>query len=258
MERRGNEFFSKNLAFQQEVLDYFNQRIIEIDLFFTFIDAFESVNPAQLIFVEDNIDSLSIEDLSKNPSLEITIRSILKKLGLKDIDIDLVNIFKANSILLIYNLIESTISNANSFIITHINDAKIEYKQATSKIQALWLEQNIKDKSNQRVLSILQEKIDPSGKIKISNTDSKDLFQGNLDSKVIDRILDRYGITTTKESGFMHHHKRKTLQNVKDWRNDLAHGKFSFADFGRSKIRYKTPAARDNSNDILFIQPYSE
>ena len=108
-----DEFESLNSEFQQEILDNFNDRIKEIELFFALIAKFESVNPVKLISVEDNISLITEADLlvHSGKDVEFTVRNILSKLNLERPDIDLINIFKSNSVLLLYNLVESTVSN---------------------------------------------------------------------------------------------------------------------------------------------------
>jgi len=65
---------------------------------------------------------------------------------------------------------------------------------------------------------------------------------------------DKYGIETTKNQMLTKQTQRDSIRNITTWRNDLAHGKYSFASFGRDKLRYKTTGNRDKENDIYFLK----
>ncbi len=257
MNKIDNQLTSNNLVYQEEVLNKFNDRIKEIELFFSLIDKFESVNPHQLISVEDFIGTIIEEDLTINLDLETTIRNILLKLRIETADVDLVNIFKSNSILILYNLIESTISNVDRFVLKTISTENIFFIEATEKIKKLWIE-HISNFNKDEYLKIAVSILDKVQRIKINiekqiNDDEKE-FQGNLDPRMIDALLDKYGIETTKNQMLTKQTQRDSIRNIAIWRNDLAHGKYSFATFGRDKLRYKTTGNRGKENDIYFLK----
>lgn len=258
MDKNGNQLSSSNFSYQQEVLDKFNDRFNEIELFFELIAKFEHVNPTQLISVDNTIDLINQHDLLVNSdsSVEVTVRAILRKLRVETPDVDLINIFKSNSILLLYNLVESTVSNTDRFILKTISSANLLYSQSTPAIKEFWLKHNSKFNKNEYLttaISLLDRvqtvKIDV---IKQYNDNEKE-FQGSLDPKTVDEILIRYGIETTKCTMLMQEDKRKAVRNIAMWRNDLAHGKYSFAEFGR-ELRYNDITQRYKEQDILFIK----
>lgn len=253
MVKNSNQLLSNIFSFQQEVLDNFNHRVQEIDLFFSLIDKFESVNPSRLISFND-IRSVIREDdlvLSSDKNLETVVRNILQKLNMEELPFQVGNIFKSNAILLLYNLVESTISLTDSFVVKQINAAKLTYQDIAESVKIIWIEQNVKGKNTYKkfretIKEGLENKI-----IEIKDGSSEKLFEGNLDARVIDGLLNRYGVLTTEDSDFKHHGKRRCLQKIKDCRNDLAHGKYSFAEFG-NRLRYKE--RNDTENDILFFK----
>nr|ELR5046350.1 hypothetical protein [Providencia rettgeri] len=60
----------------------------------------------------------------------------------------------------------------------------------------------------------------------------KKLFSGNIDSKEINEKSKIYGFSTSTE--YEHTKHGKQLSTVKQHRNDLAHGNFSFSEIGKN------------------------
>lgn len=258
MNKNGNQLSSDNFDYQQEVLDKFNDRLSEIELFFSLIAKFEFVNPVQLISVDNEIDLITAHDLiiADDSNVEITVRSILRKLRIETPDIDLINIFKSNSILLLYNLVESTVSNTDRFILKTISNASILYSESTPAIKEFWLKHNSNFNKNEYLTTAISL-LDGLQTVKIDivkqYNDNEKEFQGNLDPKTVDEILSRYGIETTKDKMLTQETQRKAVRNIATWRNDLAHGKYSFAKFGRD-LRYNDTSQRHKEQDILFVK----
>jgi hypothetical protein len=262
MKKVQDQLFSDHFAYQGEVLYKFNDRVKEIELFFELIELFEAVDPAQLILVDSNIHLITEHDLKIHigHSVENTVRTLLRKLKLQTPDVDLINIFKSNSVLLLYNLLESTISNADRFILKTITNANITYLQAAPMIKKFWLKHVSKFNKNE-YLNIAINLLDKIETLKIDVdkqvNDNEKEFQGNLDPKTVDELLMNYGIDATKLAMLKQETERKAVQNIVTWRNDLAHGKYSFAEFGRDKLRYnmsKKDKHRERTNDILFLK----
>lgn len=255
MENRNNQFFSINSAYQQEVLDNFNDRVREIEQFFGLLAKFQAVNPAQLISVDEHIALINETDLHIEENVELTVRNILSKLELKDVGVDMINILKSNAVLLLYNLIESTVSKADTFILGTITNAQMLYAEANPKIKEFWVRHTSKFESKNLLVTsiklldgIQNVKID----VKKQVNDNEKEFQGNLDAQKIDDILSMYGIETTKIKMIRQESERIAIKNIAQWRSDLAHGKYSFAKFGQT-LRYNS-RDRDRTNDILFLK----
>jgi len=143
----------------------------------------------------------------------------------------LFKILKANMLLMLYNFVEATISNTIDIIRTTIhNDDQTNFD-------------NLKDKIKEQIIKDLQKKnISPENFSKLSSNISNDIIKlsfkkeeiskGNIDNETISNLSKIYGFNVNnsnyKETG----HGRK-LVSIKDRRNDLAHGTFSFADVGK-------------------------
>lgn len=178
----------------------FKERKIEIDEYFNFIEVLNN----------DNI------------SLEFTnLMGIDEKF---EISIKLKAIVRANAFLLLYNLIESTITNSILEIYTKIKDEKVSYECLSSEIKKIWLNKKrktIADGNN------LTEVIDTIIEKKIIELTKNDInISGNIDSQKIRNLA--------KEIGFNESKNGRCLEGVKDKRNHLAHGEQTFYNIGKS------------------------
>lgn len=249
--------YSTNTDYQLDVLDTFNKRIQEINLFFELIDKFESVNSVQFITPDNTIGLIVASDLVISSSVEITVRNILAKLKTEVPDVNLVNIFKSNSILLLYNLIESTISNTNKVILKTISDAAMLYSQAIPEVRQFWVEYKSKF-DNKECLKTAINILDNISTITIDiNKEQKSNqkeFEGRLDARGTDKLLGRYGIEKTAVKMEHQNPERAAVQNIVDLRNVLAHGESSFVEVGRNKLKYNLSPLYDKTMDVLFLK----
>ncbi len=208
MNKNNDGLFSENEQYKNSVLKDFKKRCQEIELFFDFMWKFEEDNPKSIPM----IFSERYNALQKPLEKLIIERKHSSKLSAND----LLGILYANAVLLLYNLMESTISNADKFIVEQINAEELLYDQVSNFIQVIAVEQK-------EIKKTVKKFIEQFIKIK------EQTFSGNIDSKRIDSFMEKYGVKTTEESGFKDYEKRKYIENIKDWRNDLAHGKLSFS-----------------------------
>lgn len=244
---------SANIGFQQDVLDNYNSRVEEIELFFKLIDKIENINPVKLISSE-TINQINIEDLKieNHESVENTVSNILNKLNIHSFDFEINNIFKSITVLLLYNLIESTVSNMDKFILTYVSELQLKFCEVSLHFQKYWVMHHSKFNKN----IVLETSIKLLEKIQTIEIDvrkqieenSKE-FQGNLDPRNIDILLDGYGIEATKHQMLEREFARINFKNIVTWRNDLAHGKYSFENFGRT-LRYND----QTENDIIELK----
>ena len=139
------------------------------------------------------------------------------------------SILKANIFLMLYNLAESSISDAIEQIHISIDkDDDVSFD-------------NIKDEIKENLIRHLKNEINPKKFIEDINEISTDiirycfnkkkLFPGNIDSRKIQNFANKYGFSTSTNP-------RKTkngekLQTVKDRRNEIAHGVLSFEEIGK-------------------------
>src|SRR4028119_647850 len=193
------------------VLLDFNTRAQEVDDYFIFLESL--IKQTTKLAVADSAGQYQIQSL--NPELAKTL--------------------KANGLLLLYNLVESTMRNAIVAIFDELKNQAISFDQLKPKIQMIVL-QNLKKRSLEEIhLRINQISTD----IIIATFDREKLFSGNVDARLIKKIAKKYGFSY--QTDFAKTKNGKNLKAVKENRNDLAHGDKSFKEVGR-----------DNSIEVLL------
>lgn len=149
---------------------------------------------------------------------------------------DFLKILKANALIMIYNLVESSIMGGILEIYEELKTSGYSYKDVRKEIQDIWFSfkfnqvydktahyNSYRDKAAEIINSILRnEPLEMDRK-------AADI-SGNLDADKIRQICSAHGITYTIESGCR---GGMVLEDVKNKRNQLAHGTTSFAECGR-------------------------
>lgn len=185
----------------------FQKRINEIGLYF---DAIELLDAGSCKLSCDKIDGNTAEIV---------------------IDAELSKILKANGFILLYNLVEATIRNSIDAIINSMHSESIRYSELSEKVKTLWLNQEIKEVKDLSVnvgslkssLLKLTEKI-ISNELLIFNSGCVKI-SGNIDAQAIREISEKFGCQTVADGS--------SLVTIKDKRNKLAHGEFTFTDVGK-------------------------
>lgn len=189
----------------QDVINDFTDRKTEIDEFFELLDD-----------ILNNEARLEVGDSKK--IFKTRLRATLKSTGL----------------LLLYNLVESTVSNCLNAIHLSFCSESLKFNELNQNIQKIWLNHHFSLLSNNDKISKenVTEKL-----LSIVNTLSFDSFidftyeelsknklgsqfSGNLDSKEIRKIATKYGVVFEE--------KCEEVRRVRDYRNKLAHGELSF------------------------------
>ena len=156
---------------------------------------------------------------------------------------EFINILKSNVSLMIYNLIEFTVANLMDCIYDRIKKNKLSYTEINDCLKKLWTSTILKvsmdpnasyntivKKSDYIIERIIQRSI-------IELKSKETLPGGNLDGVSITDVMGKHGISINRHSVF---YRPDILENIKDKRNDLAHGSVSFVE-----------ALRDSSIDNI-------
>lgn len=219
----------------QQVKQGFNDRVTEIDLYYSLLSNIIK-REAQLIFPNEG-------DIREN--LNVRVSSILKS--------------SAN--LQLYNLVESTVSNCLVEIHGSFTNDSLQYSNLSDDIQKLWVEFHydyFKKTSNEKeVLHNLKILIDTwvMNSLPINLTykeftkyNQGGNFSGNLDYKEIRKLSEKYGIDFDIRCD--------EIGSVKYRRNKLAHGEVSFEEQGRSDTIEYMIVLKEKTVDYLtkFIQ----
>lgn len=172
----------------QSVKVTFQERVTEVEIYYSFIDVFISSN------TNDNLNK----------------------------------ILKSNLLLMLYNLIESSISNAVEEIHNEIYSRTISFN--TLKIEL-----------RTRLIKYLKNYLKPDKFVSDINDialdlvkqcfDKQKLFNGNIDSRKIKELGINYGFSSN--TNYSRTKNGNCLLIIKGRRNDLAHGTFSFTEVGK-------------------------
>lgn len=154
----------------------------------------------------------------------------------KQLSKDLTHTLKANTYLLLYNIVEATMTQAIADIHRTI-DAKLP--ELDHLHPALFLHVLRRFRSGTYELAnapavpgaqlLVRMWLDDYAK-QIKAGGSNPLFSGNVDSRKIIEIGEKYGFATESD----HHLRERSLQTTKVKRNELAHGSTSFRDCGQA------------------------
>jgi hypothetical protein len=161
-----------------------------------------------------------------------------------------ITILKANNIIILYNLIESTITNILIEIHDEINLNSTKYKELIPELQSLLfayynllyknkndIYESAKDitKFIQMIYGEIPFNLSYSEMVKYYS-----LYSGNIDKKRLYKIFLKYGIKININGN--------ELDTIKNKRNALAHGRISFEECGRDlTIQYI-----DHLNNAIF------
>jgi hypothetical protein len=181
----------------------YKQRLHEIDLYFS------------MFKVLDNVSCTleSIDLTGKNVSLPI--------------DAELIKIIKANGFILLYNLIEATVRNSITAVINSISAEKVTYKKVTDEIRQLWVKQEFKSTND---IGSVRGKVHEV----MSNVLNDTLFELRSDCVTISGNIDAQEIRNiSKQLGCIEPKNGSTLVQIKNKRNQLAHGEKTFAEIGK-------------------------
>lgn len=168
---------------------------------------------------------------------------------------EFIKILKANTLLMIYNLIESTVMGGILEIYDKLKSESITYATARKEIKDIWFSYRFKEvydqhahyhsykkKAMEIINSILSQEV-------IELTRKATDISGNLDAQQIRNICQCHGIRFDIANEC---HGGDILQTVKDKRNGLAHGNFSFAECGRDYSINELVHIKDDT--VLFLK----
>jgi hypothetical protein len=142
-------------------------------------------------------------------------------------DDNLFKILKSNLLVMLYNLIESSISNAIEEIHNNIYSNSISFNSLKERIKSLVINNTKRVNSDKFVTQITDIATDI-----IKHTFKREeLFNGNVDSRKIKKLSEQYGFNSDTDYERTKHGSH--LVTIKDKRNDLAHGIYSFTEVGK-------------------------
>lgn len=202
----------------------FLKRKDEIDEYFSFLEIL-------------NNDNVSLKYNNINGVQEVQMSPKLHK------------IFIANTFLLLYNIVESTVRNSIVEIYNKIQDDEISYKHLSEKIKQIWLQKKrktfiIKDEGDESIEKKLQNIIEEIINIEIIVLTEKDIhISGNIDAQEIRNLANKIGFEISGDG--------RHLEDIKVKRNRLAHGEQTFHDIGKDFTYNELNNYKQNTFDHL-------
>lgn len=183
----------------------FNKRKDEVNEYFSFLEKL-------------NNENIKLNYTKENATEEFIISTKLQR------------IFIANTFLLLYNLVESTIRNSMVTIYNKIQDDEIIYNDLSEKIKQIWLHKNGKRfsiySSDNTIEVNLQNIINDIINNEIVMLTKDDIhISGNIDAQEIRKLADKIGFEVSSNG--------RHLVDIKEKRNRLAHGEHTFHDIGK-------------------------
>ncbi|MEN9610612.1 MAG: hypothetical protein RLZZ628_1426 [Bacteroidota bacterium] len=206
----------------KDVINLFQERKEEVEIYFEHAKCAWS-DDAKMTFTAGNVKQVT-------------------KLSLK-----LKQILSANTFLLIYNLVESTVSSAIEAIYREIKAEKISYDHIRPNIQKEIIENIRKNiNTNDFVGAVNEITID----VVNHHPKLRELFSGNVDQIAIKDISLKYGFSNRTDAQKTDNGKK--LETIRKRRNLLAHGFISFTDCGRERDITEMEELKNES--LLYIE----
>lgn len=186
--------------------------------------------------INDFIELLKFLEVKENNTDEDGVSEFSKffRVGNDKVNISfqrMINIMKSNLSLMIYNIIEFTISNLMDSIYEEIRVHNLSYLDVNDSIKKLWRKTILKaaNDPNATMSTFMKKNEEIIDKIldhSVINLQSRNtLPAGNLDGPNIKETLEKHGINMQCTN-----YRPLILANIKSQRNDLAHGSVSFVE----------------------------
>lgn len=193
----------------------------EVENFFNFIDLLE------------NSKHLNIQGVNKISNQNIPSFSIER---------NLIETIQSSGFLLLYNLIESTMTSTIDSIYQTLHQLEIQHHQQNTDLFIFTLKTNLRNElmkqyasifSIESIKEISKQKVNFFGTIIDKGYDKKNLFNGNIDFSEINNVSsNRFGFKVQPISGLPF--DTKHILTIKTKRNELAHGAFTFNEVSKT------------------------
>ncbi len=205
------------------IRDEFNLRFEEIERYFTFLEDIEKFDYPQNVQI---------------------------------IDEELVKILKANGFLLLYNLIESSVYYSILEIFEELKYQKVKYQEISPQLKKFWLKTKFKNVEKQTHQNIAQKSFtfieEIINKFPIDLLINKIDYGGSITPEIIRQFSSEIGLNF-QELSYNDYPNGLALISIKDKRNELAHGKYSFGQIGKDLSYYgETKLVNDEIKIIEF------
>lgn len=152
----------------------------------------------------------------------------------------LINTMKSSALIMIYNMIESTMANLIQDVFDNIEKQAIDFNGLNDKMKILVLK-NCKQRNSEKIVTAISTN---KNTLPIASFEKNEVFSGNVDCNEIRNTFKALGIKVR------HRYNEPALLSIKTERNSLAHGDSSFSDCGK---KYTAAALVDNHTKTCGI-----
>lgn len=145
------------------------------------------------------------------------------------------SVIRSNVKIMIYNIIEFSVTNLVNAIYHQLEKEKCGYTEASDSIRSVWLHANLKQlndpSANNATVEKLSKRLIESiiAKSALCIRPKDTIAGGNLDGDSILKLFDQHGVSINA-SGTQFN--QQELKDIRQRRNDLAHGSVSFTEAG--------------------------
>lgn len=190
----------------QAIFDMFDERVQEIDTYFSALKELD-------------------QEVASHSSAKLYCND------------EFIKILKANTLIMIYNLVESTVMGGILEIYDKLKQDGLTYAGVRKEIKDIWFSYKFRQVYDQqahfnsykgKALEIVNSIL--TGEI-IEMDRKATAISGNLDAQQIRNVCNEHGIVFQADAASR---GGVVLETVKERRNDLAHGTLSFAECGRN------------------------
>lgn len=155
---------------------------------------------------------------------------------------------KGTVYIILYNLIESTMREAIVKVHEKISVAGVSFDNLRLELQKKIIQ---RAKKNNTPFATMISQFDGNISLNIHNAALKkeDLFSGNIDREEIKNVASIYGFNH-ETTDYQKTKNGSHLTNIKDNRNDLAHGNKTFSDVGSNK---SVSELKELCDEVIFF-----
>lgn len=190
---------------------------------------------------EASLFNINIPETKKN-EINTLLPSIKEVIKYEHFDFfDFLRMLKSSYILMLYNLIESSITIFITAIYDTIRDENISYHEATEQLQNLWVQNLLVDSFDQEAnfKTFKNKAVEVINKVLDNNMLYFEIHKlpnihGNINFSVINKICRTHGIRLQSNSRAQDDNGNYSMNTIKNERNALAHGRKSFIECSRN------------------------
>lgn len=165
------------------------------------------------------------------------------------------SVIRSNVKIMIYNIIEFSITNLIRAIYDRIEDEHCSYAEVSEHLRAIWHRTRMHDAlskptaNNNTAEQVSKKLLDHA----VSNTTLRlnvrhAIAGGNLDGDKILQLFDTHGVSVHASKS---DYRASEFKDIKDRRNDLAHGSVSFEDAGSQTTTSELAELLDHVDSFL-------